>query len=152
MDEITSLPTVKLYLKNSEGKGRGVFCHESIPKRTLIHVSPVLIMQGDDTELSQQTMLKHYTYTWGKHQAIALGLGSMFNHCRSNNVGFIRVKEKEIIEYYTLTDVPPDTELCIHYGPHVWFDDADEMSEEQDSPDGEKKGGDNNPLDLLNLW
>ncbi len=126
-----TLPTVKLYLKNSPGKGRGVFCHERIPTRTLIHVSPVLIMKGDDTELSQKTILQHYTYNWGIDQAVALGLGSMFNHSRSNNVGFLKVKEKEIIEYYTLCDVSPETELCIHYGPHIWFDDADGLSLEE---------------------
>ena len=119
------MPVIPLYLKDSKGKGRGVFCNEDIPTRTLIHVSPVLVLKGEDSANSQRTVLKHYTYNWGKEQAVALGLGSMFNHCRSNNVGFVKVREKGVIEYYTLRDVSAGTELCIHYGPKLWFDDAD---------------------------
>lgn len=132
MEDIIPLPVIQLYLKNTEGKGRGVFCLEDIPKGTLIHISPVLVLKGDDTELSQQTILQHYTYNWGIHQAVALGLGSMFNHNRSNNVGFIKKKEKDMIEYHTLENVPAGTELCINYGPNLWFDDADGPADKTD--------------------
>lgn len=124
IDTTVSLPTPKLYLNDIAGKGRGVFCHENIPSRTLIHISPVLIMKDADADLSQQTILREYTYNWGAEHAVALGLGSMFNHSSKNNVGFIKRKEKNIIEYYTLEDVKAETELCIHYGPHLWFDDV----------------------------
>lgn len=125
--EVVTLPVYRLYLKNTEGKGRGVFCYEDIPKRTLIHISPVLVLHGNESDLSQQTVLRHYTYTWvGTEQAVALGLGSMFNHHRRNNVGFIKVKQKHVIEYHTLQDVKAGTELCINYGPHLWFKDADD--------------------------
>lgn len=152
MDDIVSLPTVRLYLKNTEGKGRGVFSHESIPKRTLIHISPVLILADHDNDSTKNTILGHYTYNWGKDQAMALGLGSMFNHSKTNNVGFVRAKDKEIIEYYTLVDVPADTELCIHYGPRLWFDDADgEVDQETAKADED----DNTSADYLigmDLW
>jgi hypothetical protein len=125
MEDAIVIPTIQLYLKNTTGKGRGVFNAEFIPKNSLIHISPVLVFRGQDTELSQKTILSHYTYNWGTNQAVALGLGSMFNHSKTNNVGFIKRKDKEVIEYYTIQDVQPDTELCINYGPHLWFYDAD---------------------------
>jgi SET domain-containing protein len=150
MEDIVPLPTVQLYLKSTEGKGRGVFCHESIAKRTLIHVSPVLILAGQDNDLVQRTILNHYTYNWGKDQAVALGLGSMFNHSRINNVGFVSVKEKEIIEYYALRDIPAETELCIHYGPHLWFDDAD--GPEEVATEGDTDSTESDFLKVLDLW
>ena len=150
MEDVVPLPVVQLYLKNTPGKGRGVFSHENIPKRTLIHVSPVLILAGQDNDLAQRTILNHYTYNWGKDQAVALGLGSMFNHSRTNNVGFVRVKEKEIIEYYTLRDIPAETELCIYYGPHLWFDDAE--GPEEAVEEGGEKNKEGDFLKLFDLW
>jgi len=97
-------------------------------------------------------MLAHYTYTWPaegdviipndqesfssgseqsasrakiSRQALALGLGSMFNHKRRPNVGWARDIPRQTIRYYTLRDVEEGEELCISYGPKLWFDDAD---------------------------
>lgn len=147
-DTAVSLPTPRLYLNDISGKGRGVFCHEHIPARTLIHISPVLIMKDQDADLSQKTILREYTYNWGADHAVALGLGSMFNHSNKNNVGFIKRKDRNIIEYYTLEEVEAETELCIHYGPHLWFDDANE----QISSGEEKINTDAEEFDLLKVF
>jgi hypothetical protein len=127
----------------------------------VIDISPVLILP---THESEGTTLAHYTYTWPadgdvivphertselpgssttppeakvSRQALALGLGSMFNHMRRPNVGWERDISRQSIRYYTLRDVEEGEELCISYGPKLWFDDADgpeegNMSEEED--------------------
>ena len=79
-------------------------------------------------DLSQQTLLTNYTYNWfdSQEQALALGLGSMFNHSRNHNVGFIKDKYNTVIRYYTLQDIEADQELFINYGPHLWFDGDEE--------------------------
>ncbi|KAK5041519.1 hypothetical protein LTR13_002186 [Exophiala sideris] len=60
-------------------------------------------------------------------QALALGLGSMFNHStRAQNVGWKRNTDTEVIVYTALRDIKAGEELCISYGhARLWFKDAD---------------------------
>jgi len=60
-------------------------------------------------------------------QAIALGLGSMFNHSTlQQNVGWKRNIETGVIVYSALRDIKSGEELCISYGnARLWFPDAD---------------------------
>ncbi|KAK5065175.1 hypothetical protein LTR84_001011 [Exophiala bonariae] len=63
----------------------------------------------------------------GTTQAIALGLGSMFNHSTlQQNVGWKRNTETAVIVYSALRDIKNGEELCISYGSaRLWFPDAD---------------------------
>ena len=72
-------------------------------------------------------------------QALALGLGSMFNHSTVfQNVGWMRNNETEVIVYTALRDIKAGEELCISYGSaRVWFEDA-----EATSVDGEEYNND----------
>ena len=77
-------------------------------------------------------------------QALALGLGSMFNHStREQNVGWIRNTETDVIVYTTLRNVKAGEELCISYGSaRLWFPDADTQADS--NSDG--SGGDDNDI------
>jgi uncharacterized protein len=63
-------------------------------------------------------------------QALALGLGSMFNHSRRPNVAWERDISSLSIRYFALRDINGGEELCISYGPKLWFDDVDGPSED----------------------
>ena len=60
-------------------------------------------------------------------QALALGLGSMFNHSlRGQNVGWLRNLESDCITYTATRDIGKGEELLISYGSgKLWFEDAD---------------------------
>ena len=59
-------------------------------------------------------------------QAIAFGLGSLFNHSNlDQNVGWSRDLFSQCIIYKALRDIKAGEELCINYG-RLWFEDADE--------------------------
>ncbi len=69
--------------------GRGVFASHSIPANTLIEISPVLLFPPAEYALyGSKTQLDGYTFVWKKTEngqavmALALGLGSLFNHSR----------------------------------------------------------------------
>jgi len=49
----------------------------------------------------------------------------MFNHNRIPNVAWERQLSTESIRYFTLRDIEADEELCISYGPKLWFVDSD---------------------------
>lgn len=59
-------------------------------------------------------------------QAVILGLGSMFNHStRDQNVVWERDSDRLIMTYRALRDIEAGEELCISYGSHLTFKDAD---------------------------
>lgn len=64
--------------------------------------------------------------------ALALGLGSMFNHNKEPNVGYMRDKEKGFIVYTTLREIAVGEELTIHYGSNLWFETSHQSSSSDD--------------------
>ncbi|KAJ2358528.1 hypothetical protein IWW50_004631 [Coemansia erecta] len=128
MDEETvDLPALGcLELRNHAQRGRGVFTRQAIVKGTLVHISPVLVFSKTEySEHGKHTKLDDYTYCWkGGAFALALGLGCMFNHepLGRENVGFVRDMDQALIKYVALRDIAAGEELCICYGPNVWFD------------------------------
>ena len=97
----------------------------------------------------ERNILSHYTYSFGNNtQALALGMGSMFNHSKNNNVGFIIDKINLVIRYTTLKDVLKDSELLINYGNKLWF-----VDEEGEISDSDSIGSDdmNDPFGNMEL-
>ncbi|PMD27205.1 protein methyltransferase [Hyaloscypha hepaticicola] len=141
-------------LKRAEGlllvidtpKGRGVFAGRDIPGRTVLEVSPVLVLDPTENEEHiKKTDLYNYTYNWPytsptktdqvsgtrtppmQTQAVVLGLGSMFNHSTlQQNVGWERDVKNLLVTYTTLRDIKEGEELCISYGPRLTFKDVEE--------------------------
>ncbi|KAL2073190.1 hypothetical protein VTL71DRAFT_10514 [Oculimacula yallundae] len=151
-------------LKRAEGlilvmdtpKGRGVFASRDIPGRTILEVSPVLVLDPvENEEHVRKTMLYNYTYNWpytpptgtstqgadatklpATTQAVILGLGSMFNHSTMHqNVGWDRDVKNLLVTYITLRDIKAGEELCISYGQRLTFKDQDEEEPETESED-----------------
>ncbi|KIW12457.1 hypothetical protein PV08_09734 [Exophiala spinifera] len=151
-----------LVLVMNTPKGRGVFATDDIPSGTVIEVSPVLVFSEEEVEKhTRHTCLQHYTYYWpskyttGKTtmtQALALGLGSMFNHStRAQNVGWKRDPGVEVIVYTALRDIKAGEELCISYGhARLWFEDAD-AKDDPDSDDDGNGTGDKSLAELSGL-
>ncbi|KAG0345622.1 hypothetical protein BG004_003466 [Podila humilis] len=132
MDPIRLFDQSSLSIQDCGPKGRGVVTAVPIPARTTIDLSPILLFPSEEyTQHGKFTQLDHYTYRWLGGMALALGLGSMFNHSKYPNVGFQRDFENRMIRYTTLRDVAAGEELCISYGANLWFPDMeDEESEE----------------------
>ncbi|KAL1797432.1 hypothetical protein ACET3X_004038 [Alternaria dauci] len=125
-----------LVIKVNTPKGRGVFATKDIPAQTVIDICPVLILGIEENKKHiENTSLYHYTYNWpiidkdGNSkvaQAVIFGLGSMFNHStQEQNVGWMRDAQRGMITYRALRDIPAGEELCISYGSHLTFTDAD---------------------------
>ncbi|RPD77446.1 hypothetical protein L226DRAFT_544086 [Lentinus tigrinus ALCF2SS1-7] len=130
----TAIPRAPEHLNNAglrieyaEGKGRGVYACREIPAQTLIEVSPVLLFTATEYEAhGKHTALDHYTFVWRDgRMALALGLGSLFNHSQRPNVSYTIDPATESIRYVTSRKVLPDEELCIFYGHKLWFDPVD---------------------------
>lgn len=129
---------LNLELKSHPVRGRGVFTKEFIKRNTLVEISPILYFNPQEYEThGKYTVLDQYTYCWpGGGYALALGLGSMFNHDSQPNVGFMRDVPNQLIRYTTLRDIEEGEELCISYGSHLWFEVQEEavVSEDEHEP------------------
>ncbi|KAJ8080714.1 tRNA-specific adenosine deaminase subunit tad3 [Marasmius tenuissimus] len=119
------------HIQVTPGKGRGVFASRPITSNTLIEISPVLLFTKDEYErYGKHTVLDHYTFIWkdgtasGK-MALALGLGSLFNHSPHPNVSYTLDTSTDSIQYRTCRDVEEGEELCIYYGSQLWFEEAE---------------------------
>jgi uncharacterized protein len=70
-------------------------------------------------------------------QAVVLGLGSMFNHSTNDqNVVWERDVRRLVVTYKASRAMSAGEELCISYGSHLWFEDADAAADKEDVGDG----------------
>ncbi|KAF9963184.1 hypothetical protein BGZ70_007586 [Mortierella alpina] len=140
MESIPLFDQSALRIQDCGPKGRGVVTTTLIPARATIDISPILLFPSEEYSVhGQYTQLDHYTYRWQGGMALALGLGSMFNHANKPNVGFQRDFVNKVIRYSALRDIQAGEELCISYGPNLWFPDMEK--DEQDQAEGHGADG-----------
>jgi uncharacterized protein len=122
------LPT--LYIAPAPPRGRGVFTVEDILSRTVIEVSPVIVMGAEDRKLLDQTILFDYIFEWDlkrKQCCMALGYVALYNHAYGSNCEYEMDYEKSIIRIKTVRFVRSGEELFINYNGDwnsdkpVWF-------------------------------
>ncbi|PWN36725.1 protein methyltransferase [Meira miltonrushii] len=128
------VPKGALSVRKTDQAGRGVFAAKPLQAGMLLNVSHVLLFPADEyQEHGRHTQLDNYTYIWSKGKdgstmALALGLGSLFNHSyESPNVSYTFDRAKETIRYTLMKNVDAETELCISYGSgKMWWEAKDE--------------------------
>ena len=65
-------------VKESPGKGRGVFAQKYFKKGEVIETCPVIVLPAEEIDALELTQLYNYYFAWGpesKDAAIALGYG-----------------------------------------------------------------------------
>lgn len=121
---------------SSAAAGRGVYATRSLPGGTVVEVSPVLLFPpGEYEKHGKYTQLDGYTFVWKRTagqkavMALALGLGSLFNHSKQPNLSYTLDHAAHCIHYRTVRDVRPDEELTISYGAgRMWWEPAPSQS------------------------
>ncbi|CAO1622264.1 unnamed protein product [Parajaminaea phylloscopi] len=129
-----------LLILSHQSRGRGVYASRPMLAGTLIDISPVLIFPREEwLAHGQKTLLDSYTFKWGGmgDMALALGLGSLFNHSSVPSVSFSLDKESHSIRYTLVRDVAAGEELCISYGP--WGKQYEDVEVDSDTDDEERQ-------------
>jgi len=120
-----------LYVMETERMGRGVFTEDDIEKDTVIEISPVIVMNGDDRKLLDKTLLHDYIFEWdinNRKCCMALGYVSIYNHSYASNCEYEMDIHKELIRIKTVRHIKAGEELFINYNGDwnnrkpVWFD------------------------------
>ena len=122
-------------ITDSPGRGRGVFATRDIPSRTCVDASPVLVFSDEEYARVATTQLSEYTFKWRSGMALSIGgFGSLFNHRRTPNVGYMRDFDSRTINFIALVPIAAGEELFICYAGQssLWFRDVDGDTSESD--------------------
>lgn len=120
-----------LYIGSTPSMGRGVFTSEDIEPGTIVEVSPVVVMTGEERKLLDQTLLHDYIFKWGSDEqqcCMALGYVAVYNHSYKSNCEYEMDFEKEMIRIRSIHPIKTGEELFINYNGDwddekpVWFD------------------------------
>lgn len=114
LSPILSLP--HLYVAPSPLGGRGVFTAAEIPAGTIIELAPVILLSAEDRTTIHETHLHDYYFQWdGDQAAIALGLGSLYNHNDEANADFELDYEFRQIRFAALRTIKTGEEITTNY-------------------------------------
>lgn len=124
-------------------KGIGVYTSQDILGGEIIEVCPVLVIPNTDPiygvyvaegagNNQNDSVLDNYYYSWSLYDqeaaAIALGMGSLFNHSYEPNSIYIRDYERNTLTIKAIKDINAHEEITINYNgtpadrSPVWFD------------------------------
>lgn len=115
----------KVVLFNDPEKGRGLKAGMAMSAGEVVMTVPLLIFNERDSRLLGRTMMAHYVFHYqGEQTALALGLGSIFNHSGTywNTDWRAHPTDPTLYEFFLLDDVAEGDELLINYGyePTAW--------------------------------
>jgi hypothetical protein len=120
-----------LFISATPAMGKGVFTSKDLVKGTIVEISPVIVMSGNDRVLIDQTLLHDYIFEWGENEGqccMALGYIPMYNHSYKSNCEYDMDYEEEIMTVKTVRFVNAGEELFINYNGDwnnskpLWFD------------------------------
>jgi len=120
-----------LVIASTGEQGRGVFTNADIQRGTVIEISPVIVISGEDRKLLDLTLLHDYIFEWGhdgKSCCMALGYIPMYNHSYRSNCEYEMDYDEALISVKTMRYIKAGEELSINYnggwnnGKPVWFD------------------------------
>ena len=120
-----------LFVASSNGKGRGVFTNENIRSKSIIEISPVIVLPAKDRKTVDQTLLHDYIFEWGdtrRQACIALGYVSLYNHSFTSNCEYEMDYDYQLITIRAVRSIKKGEELFINYNGTwndvrpLWFD------------------------------
>ncbi|MFI5296551.1 MAG: SET domain-containing protein-lysine N-methyltransferase [Polyangiales bacterium] len=117
---------VRIRLSTAGVKGRCVRAAVDIKRGELIELVPVLIIQNKDIKGRFST---GYPFQWGRGvSALALGLGSIYNHSFDPNAVYYQDHDKCIMRFYARRNIRRGQEITVNYNGDpedqapVWFE------------------------------
>lgn len=105
-------------------EGTGVFATGAIAAGDTIEVCPVLVVPADQVALLDRTSLYDYYFAWaGGGAALALGLGSLYNHAEDANAAWEKDFDRGTVTYRALRAIAVGEEIVVCYGDSadLWF-------------------------------
>jgi len=113
---------MKIYLKESPGKGMGVYAAVDIKAGELIEKCYLIKVDTPNDHLGN---LYDYVFNYPhkgdfQHLVLPLGAGCIYNHDDNHNAYWTDSKEEMHFDYIAIRDIQKDQEICTHYGDLYW--------------------------------
>src|ERR1035438_98859 len=104
-----------LYISDAKNKGRGIFTKKKLAAGTIIETSPVIVMNGEERKLLDQTLLHDYIFEWQPDGAdmccMALGWIPLYNHSYQSNCEYFMNYDEQTMWIKTVRDILAGEEL-----------------------------------------
>ena len=116
-----------LYATRSWRHGRGVFAARRFRKGQILERCPILSVSARDQAVIARTPLSSYLYERDGGAAIALGLGSLYNHSSEPNAECELLVDEDTAVFRALRAIQPGEEITIWYADEsdLWFNPRD---------------------------
>ncbi len=115
----------------SGAMGRGVFATADFMPGDLIETAPVIVIPAADWPMLEKTILFSYGYDFSSNgdedMALALGLGSMYNHSYSPNAMYVKKITEREIGFFAISRIKKGEEITVNYNGRpesldpLWF-------------------------------
>ena len=108
-----------------------MFAKQDFTRGSILERAPIILISQEDWQPIEKTCLHNYAFGWGPDQdqaAIALGIGSLFNHSYEPNAFYRKNLEEQVIEFIALRDIRSGEEITVNYSGHpygkqpMWFE------------------------------
>lgn len=108
-----------LEVRNSPGKGRGVFAERDFAKGDLITRCPAVVLNGRFRGTYGSTVINSYHFNWipgvSDTVALALGYGSLFNHSWTPNADWVTRIDENMMDFIAQRRINAGEEITVHY-------------------------------------
>jgi SET domain-containing protein len=125
-----------LHVAPSTISGRGVFAARRFAPGELIEQCEVLRVPATEVELVQRTVLRDYLFSCDDGSgdvAIALGLGSLYNHSDDANAEYAKDAANNLVTITARRDIAIGDEVTVPY-QRVWLMDGRREGTEAHGP------------------
>jgi SET domain-containing protein len=109
---------MRLEVRPSPGKGKGVYARQPFARGDVIETAPVLVVPAPEHVHLDKTTLYHYYFAWGPDpDAIALAMGyvSFVNHAYRPNARYVKDYGAEQITLVALRAIAAGEEVTVNY-------------------------------------
>lgn len=104
-----------LEVRKTKKFGRGLYAKRNIKKGEIVERSPVVVIHNQQGVTS--TIINTYVFEWRRDSsALALGLGSLFNHKNRANVSYNPVFSENEIIFVATKNIKKGEQCFIDYG------------------------------------
>jgi SET domain-containing protein len=130
--------SMRITVKDTPGKGRGVFATSEIQSGELIESTEIIVVPSEQRSFLDTTVLYNYYFSWGaeaNEAALALGFGSLYNHSYSPNAHYVKDLIRQKIDFVAIRNISAGEEITVNYNGDpaslkpLWFDTAKEDDE-----------------------